>query len=183
MSPLLKVAYVISWIPMVLVKLVGWALGLIFVPIALQISGGNQDHWPGILWLWGNEEDWDVPQWWYTDCVHAKNPIRRWFPNWWWYAMRNTTNNMRYLFKDRKRADIEWSGNWTSASMEPQDLIENGVAEAHRWIYSGPYAGYRKVWLNGNNKYSEFWIGWKLGSTVPGLGFTGQWRRKRKIGT
>ena len=44
-------------------------------------------------------------------------------------------------------------------------------------------AGYRRVWLNKDGTYGEIWLGWKLGSPVPGLGFTTQIRLKQAVGT
>jgi hypothetical protein len=72
---------------------------------------------------------------------------------------------------------------WTSNAMEAADLIAAGKKVARRWRWTGWKAGYRRVWLTGATTYSEFWVGWKLGSSVPGLGFTVQARFNRRIGT
>ncbi len=100
------------------------------------------------------------------------------FPTFWWYAVRNPVNNKRFIFKDREAKIDGWEG-----PMEAQDLIDAGVTKATRWAYSGAFAGYRVIKLEGDNKYSEYWHGWKVGSTVPGMGFAMQLRRKREIGT
>ena len=87
---------------------------------------------------------------------------------------------MRFLFDDSEEFKIE---GWQEQSMEAHDLIIAGVTSATRWSYRGAMAGWRIVWLNGDDKYSEIWFGWKVGSTVPGLGFATQVRLKRDIGT
>ena len=89
--------------------------------------------------------------------------------------------------------------------MEAQELLDNNVNKAYLWRWNGPFASFRIVWLNGfvpeedvgeepfivpkhlinmatADSYNEFWIGWKVGSTVPGMGFTLQLRLKREIG-
>ena len=152
-------------------------LGLVVVPIAIATRGPQSKDWPFLFWLWGNDEE-GCPEWWFR-LAEKKGGIRAKFPAFWWYAIRNNVNNSRYIFEDRE-AKVE---GWTGESMEAKDLIAAGVSKASRWTYNGFFAGYRRVWLNGDNKYSEFWIGWKVGSKVPGMGFTMQLRRKREIGT
>ena len=173
MNPIVKALHILSWIPIAIVYIFLIFLGLFMVPIALRLEA-----WPKILWLWGNDEEGCPPWWmdraslnhWYTD---------RW-PYWWWYAIRNPLNNSRFIFKDRKPT-IE--SNWSIIEpMEAQPMINVGQDMAYRWAWSGPFAGYRRVWLNGQDKYSEIWFGWKIGSTVPGMGFTMQWRHKVLVG-
>lgn len=176
-----KAFYILSWIPVAAVHIVLILLGLVAVPFALHLCDyepgiPRKDMWPDFFWIWGNDEE-EVPRWWYNKA--AQNWLTRLFPNFWWYAIRNPVNNFRFIFKDRA---ANWSGNWVSDVMEPTELIENGVGEAHRWKYNGMFAGYRKVWLNGDGKYSEIWVGWKIGSGVPGMGFTTQVRLNRQIG-
>lgn len=175
MSLIKKILYILSWIPAFIFSVVALILGLIAVPIALLFS-----RWPKILWLWGNDEE-GCPMWWdIIASAGTEGRIAQRFPCFWWYAIRNPVNNARYIFKDRE-ANI--SGNWVQSSMEAQDMIDHYRDDVHQWRWSGPFAGYRRVWLTEAGKYSEFWIGWKVGSTVPGMGFTLQYRRNRKIGT
>lgn len=175
-----KLIYILSWIPALTIGLVLAGLGLIVVPLGLQLSGGKQDQWPDIFWLWGNDEEW-IPHWWLARCATGgEGRFAKQFPGFHWLAIRNPFNNHRFIFKDRE-ANI--SGNWHTSKMEAQNLIDAGMTEAHRWAYNGMFAGYRRVWLNGPDKYSEVWIGWKVGSDVEGLGLTLQWRLKRDIGT
>ena len=171
-----KFLYILSWIPVILLHIPLLLLGLIMVPIGLFYS------WPKLCWLWYNDEE-GCPDWWF-DTAKMKGGFIGMFPRFWWYAVRNPVNNFRFIFKDRK-ANI--SGNWTEGRMEAQDLIDRRMKVAYQWKWSGPFAGYRRVWLRYYGMsavtYSEFWIGWKIGSTVPGMGFTLQYRRNRKIGT
>lgn len=169
MKPLRKFLYILSWIPLVAVHLVAILLGLIIVPVAIEVAGEQSKNWPKVFWLWGNDEE-GVPDWW----------LQR-GSSFWWYAIRNPVNNFRFLFADRV-PEIE--SNWFDEHpMESANLQKVGQSMAYRWAYSGPFAGYRQVWLNSTDTYSEFWIGWKIGSTVPGMGFTMQYRRNRDIGT
>lgn len=177
MKTYLKVLYILSWIPVAVIKLILVILGLITVPLAIQFSGGKHEDWPDIFWIWGNEKG--VPEWWLM-LSQSENIVARTFPNWWWYAIRNPVNNARFIFKDRPP---NISGNWVPISMEVRDMLTTGRGMAYRWSYNGPFAGFRRVWINSSDKYSEVWFGWKLGSTVPGLGFTMQVRLRRKIGT
>ena len=157
-----KLAYILSWVPVFVVRYIILGLmGLVIVPIALRFK-----KWPKVFWLWGNDEE-GCPDWWDGSCYE-------------WYATRNSVNNHRFLFKDRPAT---LSGNWGSGRMEAQDLLNKGVRSANRWATNGIFAGYRRVWLKKPGKYSEYWIGWKVGSGVPGMGFTAQLRLNRDIGT
>jgi hypothetical protein len=158
-----KIAYVVSWLPVIVIKLSLALIGLILVPVGLALR-----RWPRVLWLWGNRE-------------HPVSPLAG-VSNYRWLAIRNPVNNSRFIFKDREPTIL---GNWSDARgpMEAAQIIEAGYGVAWRWSYSGPFAGYRRVWINSSGKYSEFWIGWKVGSAVPGMGFTLQLRLKREIGT
>lgn len=165
MKTYLKVLYILSWIPMFLIKLVLVLLGLVVVPIALK-----SDEWPKWAWLWHNAEE-GSPDWWKGS-------------DFWWYAVRNPVNNFRFLFKEPLLDDIKVDTDWTTnANMEAQQLIDHQRTSVYRWMYSGPFAGYRKIWIHKNDKYSEVWFGWKVGSSVPGMGMTAQVRLNRKVGT
>lgn len=180
---------VLLLIPATLLKLFGAVLGLIVVPLGIltqymSLDDHDHKHWPDIFWLWGNDEDGVNPQWW-----QDRHPN---WPHWWqafvWLAIRNPVNNHRYLFKEPD----EIVGKTDSpAGLEPHQLLMNRQQSGYRWVRAGWMCGYRKVWLGFDvtdtgaveQTYSEVWIGWKLGSTVPGLGFTFQVRLNRAIGT
>jgi hypothetical protein len=177
------------WVPFMVLKAVLILAGLIIVPIALLTQrmglhqdGADHEHWPDLFWLWGNDEE-QCPDWWLDRAANGKeNKVAGWFPRFWWYAIKNPANNMRFLFKDVEgfQEDSNWPSNWT---MEAPVMLRNGQAMAYRYRWSGWKSGYRRVWLHGDEKYTELYVGWKLGNAVPGLGITMQYRRKRKIGT
>lgn len=202
-----KTLYVVSWIPQTILMLMLMALGLVTVPLALgarcltfEFRDPPEDFWPDIFWLWGNEEDTPPPKWWQAKAAQSSWFVRT-FPNFWWYAIRNPVNNFRFLFDDR---EANWSGNWVSEHMEAREMLENNCKFAYRWAYNGLFAGFRCVYLHGYREtpvdlgdeeqgvswavaseadsYTEFWWGWKVGSTVPGMDFTMQFRWKREIG-
>lgn len=182
MNKLQKLAYILSWIPALAVKFVLWVIGLFVIPFALLF--GSQEKFekegrffPKVFFLWDNKEE-GLPDYWIR-AAENKHIVAKTFPKWWWFANRNPVNGMRYIFKDREATYVGWPGE----PMEANDLIEAGVTEASRWAYNGAFAGYRTVKLEGNDEYSEFWIGWKVGSRVPGMGLTLQRRKNRKIGT
>jgi hypothetical protein len=178
------------WPVFVVIKLVGVVLGLAVVPLALATrnitveKGDHSGHWPDMFWLWGNDEE-GCPEWWFTRAANGKaGKVAQWFPQFWWYAIRNPVNNMRYLFDDVSLSDCYYKSNWQwDKPMEAQQIREAGMGSAFYYIQHSWMSGFRKVWLNSDGRYSEFWIGWKLASGVPGLGFAMQLRLKRKVGT
>lgn len=185
MSKFRKFLYILSWIPALLIKFAFWLVGLVIIPVALLF--GSQKKWrakeryfPRIFFLWDNKEE-GCPQWWLNDAESGEEgKFAKKFPKWWWFAIRNPVNGMRYVFKDR---EAKFDG-WQSHDMEAHDLLEAGVTKAARWAYSGIFAGYRVVEVDMDaGTYSEFWIGWKVGSDVEGMGLTIQRRKDREIGT
>ena len=173
MNPIVKLFHIIQWLFVIalIIPLMIFG-GVIVIPFALLFNADMKN-----LPLYGNREE-GYPEWFdnYVQAFWYKNI----FPRWWWFAVRNPLNNMRFLFSDKDEFKTD---GWDKKSMEAHDLLEAGVAVASRWNYRGAFAGYRRVWLNGDNKYSELWFGWKVGSVVPGLGFATQLRLKREIGT
>ena len=195
MSKAQRILYVASWIPVTLlftfpllifwpfVSMTMWTaltpIGLIFLGL-VAVPFGIKYNWPRYLWLWGNDEE-GCPEWWLKQAASGEEgKLAQRFPCWWWYAIRNPVNNHRFIFRDR--ADVKEETNF-EGRLEAPDLLEAGQQMGYRWAWAGPFAGYRRVWLAGQDKYSEIWFGWKVGSEVPGLGFTFQVRLKRKIGT
>ena len=188
MNSLKKTLHILSWILIAIIKIVLALLGLVIVPIALLF-----ENWPKLFWLWDNQEG--IPQWW------TNNAQNKWYTRychrWWWYAIRNPVNNSQFIFKDRE-AHIHT--NWLAdepTKMEAPQMIIARQDMAYAWRWSGPFAGYRRVWLGEPSvtyeseteyslhyaTYSEIWFGWKVGSEVPGMGFIMQVRLNREIGT
>lgn len=182
MNITLKILYVLSWIPVAAIKITLALLGLFVIPIALSINR-TSTQWPKLFWIWGNQEN--VPGWWQLSSM--KHWYTEKFPNFWWYAVRNPVNNAQFIFDDPELYATET--NWSmTEKMEAAEMVEANQRMASIWRWSGPFAGYRRVWIVGETfddfgKYSEIWFGWKVGSTVPGMGFTMQVRLNRKIGT
>ncbi len=174
-----KILYVISWIPFFMIKLGLFLLGLFVVPLAI-ITERLSGMWWSIFWVWGNKQE-GCPDWW----LERDHPwyIKYW-PRYWWYAIRNPVNNMRFLFKDYPLEQCHVETNWTvDDKMEAAQMRKAGQKMAYRWVWRGWKAGYRCVTVHDNLTYSEMWFGWKLGSSVPGCGFTAQFRRNRRIGS
>lgn len=182
-----KLLYILSWLPMLLIKLGLFVVGLVLIPLGfltqrMTLVAVDEHHWPELLWLWGNDEDGLGPDWWLKKAA-TKGWFIRTFPRYWWLAFRNTTNNMRYLFKDYPLSTCHVETDWSlNNPMEAAWLKKAGKQSAYRWVWKKWKAGYRRVWLNDDARYSELWIGWKIGSDVPGCGFTLQPRLRRKIG-
>lgn len=194
MNPITKLFHIAQWAVLILLKLfpliliwpfvdLTWwqaflPVGLVplgafvVVPLALLFKADMRT-----LPIYGNKEE-GYPKW--FDSYVQDFWYKKIFPRWWWFSIRNATNNIRYLFDDTKPfKTIGWQGE----VMEAHTLIAAGVKSASRWRYRGLMAGYRKVWLNKDGEtYGEMWFGWKVGSKVPGLGFTTQVRLKAKIG-
>lgn len=192
------------WVPMAITKLLLMLLGLVVVPVAILTQRMTlqrlpddeteiRKHWPSVLWLWGNDEE-GCPDWWIDKCANLtiepddkwhrrlQKRVMRMFPQWWWYAIRNSVNNLRFVFSDKGtwREDSNWPSNW---SMEAAVMQREGYEVAYRYRYRGWQSGYRRVWVKaGEDTYSELYVGFKVGSPVPGLGFTVQPRFNRKIG-
>ena len=181
MKKLKNTLSMVAWLPFIALKIALAILGLIFVPLGLMLD------WPRLFWLWGNDEE-GCPDWW-KRRAKKENIVARTFPCWWWYAIRNPVGNLRFLFEEPSR--YHEITNWAAPGfvptaddlkMEARQMQDRGQRMAFRFRRAGWKSGYRRVWLNGNDRYSEFWIGWKLGSRVPGLGFALQLRLKRPVG-
>jgi hypothetical protein len=175
-----KLLWGIAWIPFIVIKLVLSLLGLFIVPVSLWYFNSH-NRWPKVFWLWYNDQE-GCPDWWFKYADRKGGLIAK-IPEFWWFAIRNPVNNFRYLFHDYPKEVLGWETNWDSEGvMEALQMLAAGQAMAYRWVWYGWKAGYRRVWLNSSGRYSEIWFGWKLGSDVPGLGFTWQIRLKRPIG-
>ena len=68
------------------------------------------------------------------------------------------------------------------ARMEAPDMIRFGDRFFWRWRWSGWKDGFRCVWVYSEKRYGEFYIGFKLGSSVPGLGFALRFRPWARVG-
>jgi hypothetical protein len=159
MKALLRLPYaLVQWASCIVFKVALIVLGLIAVPIALAFK-----EWPKILWLWGNDEE-GCPDWWLN---MEKPKVKDIFPRWWWYVIRNPINNFRFLFDEPE--NVKTYG---------EDELESKTGFQWRYRHSTFLDSFRCTW--GEPRKSEgkreFYIGWKLGSSVPGLGFAFSFR-------
>ena len=92
-------------------------------------------------------------------------------------ALRNGANNMRFWFKQ----PVTYKSWGYDGEMESQPMKDAGIQITERWRQVGWMFSYRRLWLINNYQYREFYVGWKIGSSVPGMGFTLQ-NRKGTIG-
>lgn len=142
---------ILAWAPMMVLKLALVLLGLITVPAGILVAKGDYSRWPKLLWLWGNDQDGLGPTWWQQRL--KDDGFKSQFL---WLAVRNPANNLRYLFKE-----------------PPYYRHATGTIGKFQWDWRRYklISGFR-IWTAG----FEFYIGFKVGLTVPGLGFTSQFR-------
>lgn len=187
-SGLQKAGFILLWILPALAKTV-LAIAGAFIMVPLTLRFMPEDWRDRKWWPWGNAEE-GCPQWWLDKAANmtvskdapwykrfrVKTIVN--FPRYWWYSVRNPANNMRYWFKDvpasRTRAAFDPVSWPPEVQMEPHQMESRGYSTLSRWSWCGWKSGYRKVTLLGGKKYKELWIGFKVGSAVPGCGFTFQ---------
>jgi len=162
--------YILSWIPVGIINL---ALLLIGIPIVGYFARWPQERWPSWTWLWQNDEDQGDPNW-YQLRFPELSPYMRRFR---YMAFRNPVNNHRFVFKEPRT--FKTAGDPEAFNYDGKSLLAAGIRSSSGWRYSGLFAGYKRTWLKGPGKYSEIYFGWKVGSPVPGLGFTVQLRFNR----
>jgi hypothetical protein len=177
MSIWLKAFYILTWVFWTTFLIITFFLGLFIVPIGLM-----SEHWPRIIKFWDNIEDDprynEHMKWWYKKARSSKNPFLRLFPNWWWFAIRNSSNGIRWWFEDRK---CSYDGNWIEQDMHANEIQDAGLTVGKRWGWNGWFAFFEYVKINDDNTSTEFWYGWKLDHKTPGLGFAQQFKWKQKI--
>ena len=164
------IMYIASWLPLFAINIV---LIIVGIPIVGWYARKPMKDWPRWTWLWQNDED-EGDLGWYVKRFSELSPWMRRFR---YMAFRNPVNNHRFLFTEPE--SFNSSGDPLAFDMEGFDLVQRGIQSSSGWRWSGKFGGYKRTWLNGPDKYSEFYIGWKVGSAVPGLGFTFQLRLKR----
>lgn len=143
----------VTWSVFAAITLVMIFLGVFMVGIALKLYGRQSNQWPKLFWPWGNDEE-GYPAW--TDV----GPYR-------WYAIRNKANNMRFAFlKEPKVVRAFGSLNMEAAGFK------------WRYRYGGWMDSFRLTWGKAKPKKgkNELYVGFKIGSSVPGLWWTAQLR-------
>ena len=84
-----------------LIQLVSWTFripGWVVVPLlaiarAWHLGADRKYHWPWFAWIYDNEEDGVLPDWYRTE--HSTWPL--WLVALIWCGFRNSTNNLRYV--------------------------------------------------------------------------------------
>jgi len=196
MNPFKALLYIISWLPLFVIN---FALLLVGIPLVALFAGLEQKDWPRWTWLWQNEEDAGAPGW-YGKRFPDGSPWlmlrlgenmggfdpdtligfrhNKWVRQWKYSAFRNPVNNHRFIFEDRVK--FKTAGDPNAFNYDGKSLRAAGLRSSSGWRWAGFFAGYKRTWLNKTpGYYSEFYIGWKVGSATPGLGFTLQTRFNR----
>lgn len=157
----------IQWTILFVLFGVGILLGFfIVVPIAIRFK-----EWPKWAWPWGNDQE-GYPNWFVQKA--AKSWYRKYWPKFHWYAIENPFNNIRFLIKEPKNVKtFPEKANW-DYGMDYMEL------DGFKWRYR--YGGWKdslrltfgKQRKEGKNH--EIYIGPKIGSSTPGVGFAASWR-------
>jgi len=156
--------------------------GIVFVPFCLLVYKNNSMYWPSFInSIWGNDAQPNPTKIkWYMANVNRKGGWRKKYPSYNWFAVRNKAANLRHYFQDPDYEDL-----FIATSYDHEKFNVESAAKTHgsawRFLACGWKASFR--WVSHNNGTanppSEFYIGWKLNSSTPGLGFTcGQFRWK-----
>ena len=196
MNPFKAAAHIVSWL---LIGALNFALILVGIPLVALFAGLDQKDWPRWTWLWQNEEDQGAPGWYgkrfpdgspwmmlrlgenmggYDPNMLIGFRHNKWARQWKYSAFRNPVNNHRFLIDE----PVTWatSGDPKAFDYDGKSLERAGIRLSKGWRYKGAFAGYKRTWLNETpGKYSEFYVGWKVGSATPGFGFTLQTRFNR----
>ena len=156
---------VLFWFVFGFLKLVAFVIGLAAVPLSLVADGFRRT--PKCWWLWGNDEPgfqneafvsrWDL----YVD--------RAW---------RNPVGNSKYLL-ERIFGDPQQYTQHDNFKKHPTRHADPMEGPGHKWRVRqvGPLLSVRYTWGEARRKgKAEVYLGFKIGSNVPGFGFTVQFR-------
>jgi len=153
--------FVVVWPLFLLAKVVLFCVGLIAAPLRILTD------WK-ILWLWGNDE-----RGFRNEDFESLRALL------WDRMIRNSSGNAKYaletVFGDSK--EFHQRGNVPQTSLHEKDPMEN---PGFKWRYRrvGVLESFRVTWGKRRNKKGkkEIYGGFKIGSNVPGFGFTFQMR-------
>lgn len=161
----------LTWVLHFLITMPLVVSGLVIVPVAYltgqwqpsYITGKPIYNAPRWLWLWGNDEDGYLPEW-YAAAHPSWGRFRRAFM---WAAIRNTVNNLRFVLwlNPPQRVDLVrwetwghftfvWQG-WRSRLLYSSDSLWVGIGwkyepkavSATGWQAYGQGFGIRLKWL------------------------------------
>ena len=141
---------VILWIPAITLKIMLAIIGLVVVPFTKpdNVIYGNNEH--------PTPPKWFRPEW------------SEWARDYWWRAIRNPVNNLRYFMDEPPIDELHGVQNCDVA------VRTDGQTSAWRFVRGGKYSEFWYVKRVGD-EFFEFRIGWKF-SGVPGFGPTIQFR-------
>jgi len=161
----------------ILIKVILQFIGFI---VCIPFCWKDSRDWPKFLSIWAHRDGGD-PEWWIVRDYHVRIHTwkykfkHEWSRRYWYSAWRNSVAGFKYLQKDTEK--YKTYGTWFDTDMEYKDLKEANVTSAIRWRTYGWRDGIRWVKIYPEErKYREIWFGWKIGSPVPGLGFSSQIR-------
>ena len=149
----------VIWAVFISIKLVLVAAGIIAVPLSFVA--------PKLFWLYGNDE----PGFRNEDFDDTKSLL-------WDRIARNPVGNLKYLL-EKIFGDPDEFNQWGVAKHEKgtPDPMELGDKIQWRARQSGLLTSARLTWGEPSNKgKNEVYFGFKLGSSVPGIGFATQVR-------
>lgn len=140
-------------IPLLAIRFLLALIGLVVVPFTDRLTNP----------IYGNRED-PCPRIWFR----PDDPF--WLRDYMWRAIRNPTNNLRYLFE---APPYDYKGTYNCDHAVRQD----GELSAWRLVHEGIYVEYWYLRRLKDGGLFEFRVGWKF-SGVPGFAPTIQLRRE-----
>lgn len=144
---------------------------LAFVGLVTCLLGAMPREWPRLLWLWGDDEYHAHRAWW-----HARNfPKSPYWKRYWWHAIRNPIANVKYLINEPGGTAQKGTA---VPELEAQPLQQANRKRGWRYRSAGVLSSIKAIWLR-SDSYIELYFGFKIGSPVPGVGFTTQLRKDK----
>ena len=145
------------WAPMLVLRAVVAALGLVMVPLMLAFT--NRPAWLFRPWY----DPTGVAQWWPAYVEREGNAFVKRFPMFWWFAIRNPANGLRTysgLACDVFQSQLKWRDN--DLPTNPKPLRATGKRLGWFYAWHGVYSGFWACVLWNKTHHAKFRIGWKL---------------------
>jgi len=155
------------WFVFGLAKLALGIIGLIAVP--LSMVGDGRKRTPKMFWLWGNDEKGFRNE--DFDNIHQLLMDR---------LFRNPSGNTKYLLADWFGDPEVFAQYGVKRHIEGEETDPLELGNGFQWRYRqvGWLNSFRCTWGPPRDEgKKELYFGFKIGSDVPGLGFTFQIRR------
>jgi hypothetical protein len=191
----LRLLYAVPiWLLFLMCQIPFFILGWILIPLAAAckayetrispVTGKTGVHWTWkIMFPWGNEEDGILAGQIYRDFKNDFLQIV------YWTALRNPTNNLRYVPHISCKINpkkVGFIGSFGSSSFHYHETLLKYDTKVPQWFFAwqGLYSNFY-VQFNLRGKLRRFWIGWKIFPTdiygvteyrKHGAGFATQWK-------